>query len=235
MHPSLDPNKIVDTVERLSRRIRERFPDANLGSVVDDLARIARESVRRVDELGRPDRALRGVVAVLLVGLVGVLAVLVGEFRVNWRIQGGTDLVQTIDAGLESLFLIGGSIAFLVTLESRHKRKKALAVIYDLRSLAHIVDMHQLTKDPEQLLRHGPPTESSPTRTMSDFELQRYLDYSSEMLALISKVAALYAQGVADPVVLSAVDDIEDLTSGLSRKIWQKITILHQHGAHRPG
>ncbi|MFO0571586.1 MAG: hypothetical protein U0263_38515, partial [Polyangiaceae bacterium] len=27
-------------------------------------------------------------------------------------------------------------------------------------------------------------------------------------------------------VVLSAVDDVEDLTNGLSRKIWQKLTIL---------
>jgi hypothetical protein len=43
---------------------------------------------------------------------------------------------------------------------------------------------------------------------------------------LISKIAALYVQGFQDPVLLDAVDDVEDLTAGFSRKIWQKITIL---------
>ncbi len=56
--------------------------------------------------------------------------------------------------------------------------------------------------------------------------MNRYLDYCSELLALISKIAALYVQGFQDSVLLDAVDDVEDLTSGFSRKIWQKITIL---------
>jgi hypothetical protein len=46
------------------------------------------------------------------------------------------------------------------------------------------------------------------------------------MLSLTSKVAALHVQYVRDPVVLSAVSDVEDLTAGLSQKIWQKISIL---------
>ncbi|MEY2428288.1 MAG: hypothetical protein QOJ40_1173, partial [Verrucomicrobiota bacterium] len=54
--------------------------------------------------------------------------------------------------------------------------------------------------------------------------------YCSESLALISKIAALYGQGVEDPILLNAVDDVEDLTAGFSRKIWQKITILETLG-----
>jgi hypothetical protein len=61
---------------------------------------------------------------------------------------------------------------------------------------------------------------------MTPFELNRYLDYCSDAMALISKIAALYVQGFQDPVLLDAVDDVEDLTAGFSRKIWQKITIL---------
>jgi hypothetical protein len=61
---------------------------------------------------------------------------------------------------------------------------------------------------------------------MTPFQLNRYLDYCSDALALISKIAALYVQGFQDPVLLDAVDDVEDLTAGFSRKIWQKITIL---------
>jgi hypothetical protein len=39
-------------------------------------------------------------------------------------------------------------------------------------------------------------------------------------------VAALYAQTFDDPVVLSAVEELETLTTALSGKIWQKIMIL---------
>ena len=88
--------------------------------------------------------------------------------------------------------------------------------------------MHQLTKDPEVVLSGGPSTKSSPKRTMTTFEMSRYLDYCSEMLSLIGKVAALYVQRFEDPVALSAVDQIEDLTTGLSRKVWQKITLINQ-------
>jgi hypothetical protein len=62
-------------------------------------------------------------------------------------------------------------------------------------------------------------------------QLGRYLDYCSEMLSLTGKVAAVYIRDFQDPVVLSAVNEIEDLTTGLSRKIWQKLMVLHRiHG-----
>ena len=92
--------------------------------------------------------------------------------------------------------------------------------------MAHIVDMHQLTKDPERLLQGGPATPSSPRRTMSSFELGRYLDYCSELLSMISKTAAIYVQEFPDSVALDAVNEITSLTSGLSRSIWQKIMLL---------
>ncbi len=89
--------------------------------------------------------------------------------------------------------------------------------------------MHQLTKDPESYF--APQTSTgTKKRSMTPFELNRYLDYCSESLALISKIAALYVQGFQDPVLLDAVDDVEDLTAGFSRKIWQKITILETLG-----
>ena len=57
-------------------------------------------------------------------------------------------------------------------------------------------------------------------------ELARYLDFSSELLSLTGKVGALYVQHFDDPVVLDAVNEVESLTTGLSRKIWQKIMLL---------
>ncbi|MGK0303535.1 MAG: hypothetical protein ACI89X_004430 [Planctomycetota bacterium] len=100
--------------------------------------------------------------------------------------------------------------------------------MHEMRAMAHIVDMHQLTKDPDRIVHPDGETKSSPKRTLSRDELVRYLDYCSEMLSLIGKVAALYVQGFPDPVALQGVDDIENLTTSLSRKIWQKIMILEQ-------
>ena len=51
----------------------------------------------------------------------------------------------------------------------------------------------------------------------------------------VSKVAALYVQGFPDAQAVSAVDDVEDLTTGLSRKIWQKIMILENAAATDAG
>ncbi|MBX3129900.1 MAG: hypothetical protein KF718_24500 [Polyangiaceae bacterium] len=226
MYESLSAEKILETLERLTRRIQERFPGAGLASVSGELTRIASEVARQTQELGRPHLPLRAGVGVLLAGVVVVLAVFVPELRVNVRIREMSDLVQTIEAFLGSLFFLGTGIAFLITFESRLKRRRALKLVHELRSVAHVVDMHQLTKDPEGLL--GPRTPSSPVRAMSDQELLRYLDYCSELFALISKVGALTVQGYGDPVVLAAVDEVESLTTGLSRKVWQKITLVHQ-------
>jgi hypothetical protein len=92
--------------------------------------------------------------------------------------------------------------------------------------MAHIVDLHQLTKDPEAVREPGPDAAHAPAGSLPRFELARYLDYCSELLSVMGKVAALYVQGFPDTVALQAVDDIEDLTTSLSRKIWQKIMIL---------
>ena len=63
---------------------------------------------------------------------------------------------------------------------------------------------------------------------MTAFELNRYLDYCAEMLALIGKIAALYGQNVSDDVARNAIDEVEQLTTGLSRKIWQKVMLLER-------
>ena len=70
---------------------------------------------------------------------------------------------------------------------------------------------------------------------MTAFELVRYLDYCSEMLSLVAKVGALYAQDVRDPVVIELVSDLEATTSDMSREIWQKIQLIEQMDLVRAG
>ena len=151
-----------------------------------------------------------------------------GNFRItNLFVPQRVQIVQGIESAINDLGFIGIAIFFLVTIETRLKRRRALRVLHQLRSIAHVVDMHQLTKDPEQLLSDPPATASSPARTMSRAELGRFLDFFSELLSLTSKIAALFVERFDVPVTLGAVNEIESLTAGLSRKIWQKITMLN--------
>ncbi len=154
----------------------------------------------------------------------GVLSISVPAERYQF-----SEFIQVLEAGLNDLLLIGGTVFFFATLEIRRKRARALKEIHVLRSLAHIVDMHQLTKDPERLFRKQLVTPSSPQVNLTPFQLHRYLDYCSEMLALIGKLAALFAQNMEDPVVLDSVTKIESLTASLAHKIWQKIMVLDRH------
>jgi hypothetical protein len=143
-------------------------------------------------------------------------------------VDGLAVFAQATEAAINDLLFLGAIVFFLGTLENRLKRRKALAALHQLRSVAHVVDMHQLMKDPERLASSLPHTPSSPARRLTASQLGRYLDYCSELLSVISKIAALHVQHFNDPVTLAAVNDIETLTSGLSGKVWQKITMLER-------
>ena len=227
-YSQLSPAPVSSTIALLSQRIRERFPDSGLARVADELIRVSDENTRVVERLGHPIWWLRALTALAILALV---AVVLWAAAIVLRIARTGDaslleMIQGADAGTNLGILLAIAIIFLVSLETRMKRKTALGMLHRLRSIAHVVDMHQLTKDPEHAMREVPRTASSPERDLDPGQLARYLDYCSELLALTSKLAALHAQHLQDPVVLDAVNDIESLTADLSRKIWQKITIL---------
>ena len=219
---------VRDTIAQLARRIHERFPGSGLSRLAGELALLAEQNEAVVERLRHPLWWLRTLTAL---GIAAVLAVSVWAASQFVRmaaagIGGAADLVQGIDAAINELIFLSLVVLFLASLETRLKRRTALRMLHRLRIIAHVVDMHQLTKDPDHALRPVDATPSSPTRSLSREQLARYLDYCSELLALTSKLAALHAQHLQDPVVLGAVNDIESLTADLSRKIWQKITIL---------
>jgi len=222
---ALDPKELIATVETLQKRISERFPGSGLSRVAGELLKIAQESAVRSHRIARPFVGLRIVIWLLVLGIVAVLVLGGLQIRKFGHLDELPEFVQSLEASLGSIFFIGAAIASLVTLETRWKRARALNAIHELRALAHIVDMHQLTKDPERTIS-GPSTPSSPHRSLTPFLLSRYLDYCSELLSLTGKIAALYVQELPDPAALEAVDQIENLTTGLSRGIWQKLNIL---------
>jgi hypothetical protein len=227
VYRSVEPASVVQTIEKLRDRIGERFPGSGLSKVASELHEIALHSAARAVHSARPLLPLRGAVVLLSLLIVLGLVTALSAMPVPFRFQSAAELIQTVEAAVNDLIFLGVGVFFLVGLEDRLKRKRVLTALHELRALAHIIDMHQLTKDPDQLLGHM-RTASSPERRLTRFQLGRYLDYCTEMLALIGKIGALYAQYTSDAVALSAVDQVEDLTSSLSQKIWQKIMVLHQ-------
>lgn len=223
---SLDPELVELSIVQLHLRISERFPESGLSRLCERLLAISRQAKKRARAIDKPIRSLRAG-SVLLIALI--IAGLIATILSLKMPHGGLELVefiQLLEAGINDVVLIGAALFFLATLENRIKRTRALRAIHELRTVAHLIDMHQLTKDPERLLISGPDTASSPRRTMTAFELGRYLDYCSEMLSLTGKIAAIYVQEFEDEVALAAVNEIENLTTGLSRKVWQKLMML---------
>jgi hypothetical protein len=224
----LDQAQIGDTLLKLKQRIGERFPDSGLSNVSGELVTISSEAFECVDYLRRPHWPLRIAVGVVIAAMLAVLVLATLSLSISSRVERLSELVQMLDSAINDIVFFSVGVYFLFTLEARIKRRRALRALHLLRSIVHIVDMHQLTKDPERLMVPRSDTASSPTRQMSPPELGRYLDYCSELLSLTSKIAALFVQHFNDPVVLSTVNEIETLVTGLSGKIWQKITLLER-------
>jgi hypothetical protein len=231
---SLDPDSVVKTVDLLSRRIGERFPDSGLYGVCSELARVTRQTRERAAWIAKPILGLRLGVAVLVALIAaGLLATVLSLRRPHEPLEV-FQFIQILESGINDVVLVGAGVFFLMTLETRVKRRRALEAIRELRAIAHIIDMHQLTKDPEWILTPGLKSALLTNPPLSRFELSRYLDYCSEMLSITGKVAALYIQDFDDDVALAAVNEVENLTNGLARKIWQKLMIVYAMGPEVP-
>jgi hypothetical protein len=231
MYRSLDPEKIIETIERLSSRIDERFPGSGLGKVCRELLAIAVESQQRSAWIAKPQKSLRVIVGILIALMVGFLVWVLANSTLPTGRFDFVVVLQASEAGINVFIVLGAAVLFLITSEVRIKRSRALKAIHELRALAHVIDMHQLTKDPEQSTGRETATTPGQKPALTPTQIPRYLDYCSEMLSLIGKLAALYVQKFDDPVALSAVNEVEELTSGLSRKIWQKIMVFNSDPA----
>ncbi len=230
----LSKDKVLLTVVRLQRRIGERFPNAGLLNVAGEMVTLTQEAHDDLDTIGRPAYGMR-ILSTLSIGAIvlGAIGAVVLTLQLDTRTThiGIMDLIQVSEALVNDLILLGAAIWFFAMLERRKKRARVSAAVNKFRSLAHLIDVHQLQKNPEVIGEEDRATESSPVRDMSPFEMGRYFDYCSELLSLVGKIAALYGDQFEDPVVLEMVNDLESLTIGLQRKIWQKIMVMESRAA----
>ncbi|MCF6377960.1 hypothetical protein L2K70_10110 [Nocardioides KLBMP 9356] len=226
----LDAGPVRDTVVRLQARIAARFPDRGLLAVAGELVGLTTQVTQVASEVR--DR-LRWVRVASRAAALLVLAATILVFLLAARdaVRAGPDQsfewVPLIESTINDLVFAGLALWFLYALPQRLVRGRLLALLHKLRSLAHIVDMHQLTKDPERLRSDFVPTEVSvDIGDLDRAQMEHYLEYCSELLSLIGKVAALCAEESQDSLVLTTVSDLETLTTSMSRKVWQKISLL---------
>src|SRR5215510_9598468 len=144
----LDSNEIIKTVETLKARIERRFPDSGLSKLVGELSLVAKETVNRTVWIQRPHLLLRAATALSTIGIIALLVLMLVHIP-QFKFDDYTNFIQALEASISSVVFIGAAILFFLSWENRIKRRRALKAIHELRSLAHIVDMHQLSKDPE--------------------------------------------------------------------------------------
>lgn len=225
----LDADLVQVSIAHLGERIAARFPTRNLGQVAAELRDLADE----VEDTSGASRArLRvarwvSVVVGLATAAVTVFIVVAVLRELRAEVTGGSaDWVPLVESGINDVVFAGIAIWFLIALPARFERARILALLHRLRSLAHVIDMHQLTKDPEHLNPSYNPTGASVRDSMTRAEMALYLDYCSELLSLTGKVAALCAEASEDDIILGTVAGVESLSSDLASKIWQKISLL---------
>ena len=233
LRPRLESEYVAATVARLEERIRARFPDRRLGNVAGELGSAVPEIHDGFEQSKARRRQVRlfSRVTSLVVVLVAIGAlVLALRDAVTRGTENSFDWVYLTESLINDLVFTALAVFFLWAMPERLERRTLLDLLHRLRSLAHVVDMHQLDKDPEQAREDYSPTAMSPQRPIMDAEqLHHYFDYCSELVSLVAKTAALCAERTSDAVVLHTVSEIETLAAQMSQKIWQKISLLPEH------
>ena len=150
-----------------------RFPGAGLAGVAQDLASPRGAATRNAEALARPSWWSR-LLPVLFCGSLALQRVL--------SAAGPEDQVTNTEA--TNLLQTFRSRPQRGRLRWRGRRSSSLAcsvgwappsgthALHQLRSPVHVIDMHQLTKDPSLVLGKEHNTVASPKRHMTDFEKQ---------------------------------------------------------------
>jgi hypothetical protein len=225
MERKLRKDRLVETAQKVRQRIGERFPEAGLSGVAAEIVQITEDAVARAEAISRPNLWLRaGLVVLVLIAVGGIVTYIQtrDDGKPAWRTA-----LEFLDATKGSTAILMALGIFLFTLETRLKRRRALRAVHELRAMAHLVDMHQLAKDPDRLGDPTNPIEVGGRKADAE-DLGRYLHFCTELLAIVSKIGQLYVQDFPDTTAVNAVDQFESLATGLSNKIWQKIMILDQ-------
>jgi len=222
----LDAAHVEATLVRLRERIDTAMPGRHLADVVEEVRQVV-VGIGKDARFATWRRAVRigswvataCLVALIVAAVVSAVRAGLGSDDVH-----GFEWLGVIESGVNDVVFAAVAIWFLQSLPERVERRRLLTTLYRLRSLAHVTDMHQMTKHTvdEQPLQDV----DVPHRVMDEASYVRYLEFCSSLLSLTAKTAALCGEDTTDAVVLDTVSEIETLTASMSRKIWQKISLI---------
>ncbi len=163
-----------------------------------------------------PIRAIRAVSFLAIGAGALLLSFLFFHIHARWEFGTITEVFEATDAGFNLLALLAGGTWFLVTLEARIKRKRALESIEELREFIHVIDVTQLYYTPDLY-----KLEPAPSHGALKFD-HHYLLFCTQMLAVIGNLAPLYTRGAAGDSILRAVSDVEMLANAITAKLQSK-------------
>jgi hypothetical protein len=223
----LDVSAVANTAAALHGRVEAVFPDRNIARIAASIAGMLASGVKANRRSFR-ERLLRvacvaACVAIAAAGCAALALSLVAAFNPAADDKKWAALPPLVESTINNGVFAAVAVAFLATLPRRRRRRRTLAHLHRLRSLAHVIDLHHLAKEPELVM---PASVPSTPDMLDDVGLARYLSFCVELLALVGKAAALCAEGDNDPVVLDTVAEIETLTAGIARGVWQRLTLL---------
>lgn len=230
----LEAVPVIETAYRLCERIGARFPGRGIQRVAQELAALTEQVADTSAGTRRRSRLVRAGSRTLIAVVVLVALVAFGfavEAAFTEAPDNGLDWLPLIESAVNDLVFVAIAVVVLHSVPERVQRTDLLAKLHRLRSLAHIIDMHQLTKEPESLRDAFASGTDGNDVDLTPEQIEYYLEYCTELLSIVGKAAALCAEESQDEIVLSTVSTIETLTMSMSRKVWQKITVLSEQRA----
>jgi len=215
----LDPEKLTSTASQIASWLKGEFPQAHLTVVAEDVCKLTREATAKAGAIARPAWPLRLLLLLLFAGVVFGLY--------QWVKQNDIRTVMKLadDMKFAGMYIVA-AVVFLITLEMKWKRLRVLRAVHELQSVCHIIDMHQLAKDPS-IERFREQRDDFGNALFYE-KVDEYLHACTALLAIVSKLGQLYIDRFPDPVATKAVNDFEETCTGLSTKIWSKIIYLNQ-------
>ena len=210
---------VIRTIRRMDRQIDTYFPDRNLANLSSSIIEFAIRHESDLERIDRPNIPIKLAIGLAISLMSGLVIYWLYELFIQNDGSGIIFQPQDLDAFI-NILIFGSAITwFLLNWQAKSKRRFIIGRINELRSFGHVIDMHQLTKDPF----------FDDEMEMSDKDLIRYLDYCGDLLSCCSKLAATYLEHTDDETVVQYVNEFESLTGQFNRKIWQKITILDRN------
>jgi len=226
-HPSLKHQVIVDRIKILSFRIHDRFPKSSLKEHSFNFVQFSKEFKMKIDNSKKWSKMFWiWKVALMLITLV--FSTLMMDHLIKDLSDSPLETLPILNAFFNMSFLFFGFFYFLFTVDRWYSRIRISELLIELKNYIHVADMHQINKDPNHFHDEYISAENSPTKSLTKFELQRYLDYTHEFISLSSKLSCLILDKFHDDQeIISSVNEVDLLCNGISSKIWQKIIVLN--------